>query len=70
MLENKFIGLFGGAFDPVHKAHIEIAENVHKFLNLNKIIFIPTGISCNGIQLPTLISFLDPFSILSPALIF
>ena len=45
MLENKFIGLFGGAFDPVHKAHIEIAENVHKFLNLNKIIFIPTGIS-------------------------
>ncbi len=45
MLENKFIGLFGGAFDPVHKAHIEIAENVHKFLNLNKIMFIPTGIS-------------------------
>tara|TARA_B110000196_G_C21151432_1_gene669950 strand:+ start:3506 stop:4156 length:651 start_codon:yes stop_codon:yes gene_type:complete len=45
MLENKFIGLFGGAFDPVHKAHIEIAENIHKFLNLNKIIFIPTGIS-------------------------
>ena len=45
MSENKFIGLFGGAFDPIHKAHIEIAENVHKLLNLNKIIFIPTGIS-------------------------
>ena len=45
MLENKFIGLFGGAFDPVHKAHIEIAENVYKLLTLDKIIFIPTGIS-------------------------
>ena len=33
-------------------------------------ISIPTGISCKGRQLPTLISILDPFSILSPTLIF
>ena len=45
MLKKKFIGLFGGAFDPVHSAHIKIAENVHKCLKLDKIIFIPTGIS-------------------------
>ena len=31
---------------------------------------MPTGISCNGMQLPTFISFLDPFSTLSPTLIF
>jgi len=48
MSKNKFIGLFGGAFDPVHKAHIEIAENTYKLLNLNKIIFIPTGISASN----------------------
>ena len=45
MSKKKFIGLFGGAFDPVHRAHIEIAENVYKLLTLDKIIFIPTGIS-------------------------
>ena len=33
-------------------------------------ISMPTGISFNGIQFPTLISLLDPFSILSPTLIF
>jgi len=45
MLKKKFIGIFGGAFDPVHNAHIKIVENVHKCLKLDKIIFIPTGIS-------------------------
>ena len=45
MSKKKFIGLFGGAFDPVHRAHIAIAENVYNLLTLDKIIFIPTGIS-------------------------
>ena len=43
MLTNKLIGLYGGAFDPVHNAHIEIAKNcIHEF-GLNKLILIPTG---------------------------
>ena len=29
---------------------------------------MPTGISCKGMQLPILISFFDPLSILSPTL--
>ena len=33
-------------------------------------IDLTTGISCNGMQLPTLISFFEPFSITSPTLIF
>ena len=48
MVENKLIGLYGGAFDPVHKAHISIAKNCIKIIGLKKIIFIPTGNSPNN----------------------
>jgi len=48
MVDNKLIGLYGGAFDPIHKAHILIAQNCIKFIGLNKIIFIPTGNSPNN----------------------
>ena len=43
MSDNKLIGLYGGAFDPIHNAHISIAQNCIKKIGLNKIIFIPTG---------------------------
>ena len=39
----KNIGLYGGAFDPVHKAHMIIAKKCLNFFNLNHLIFIPTG---------------------------
>ena len=48
MVDNKLIGLYGGAFDPIHKAHISIAQNCIKIIGLNKIIFIPTGNSPNN----------------------
>ena len=47
MVNNKLIGLYGGAFDPIHKGHILIAQNCLKTIGLNKIIFIPTGNSPN-----------------------
>jgi len=43
MSANKLIGLFGGAFDPVHNAHIEIAKHCIDEVGLNKLILIPTG---------------------------
>lgn len=38
------IGIFGGAFNPVHKGHIQLALNYLKLLSLDKLIFVPTAI--------------------------
>jgi nicotinate-nucleotide adenylyltransferase len=35
------IGIFGGSFDPVHKAHIELALKARKQFRLDKVIFVP-----------------------------
>lgn len=37
------IGLYGGAFNPVHNGHIKVAESAMREVGLDKIIFIPTG---------------------------
>lgn len=37
------IGLFGGTFDPPHKAHTELAKKVAKDFSLDRVIFIPAG---------------------------
>lgn len=37
------IGLYGGSFDPIHNAHLIIAQFIREALNLNKIVFIPSA---------------------------
>lgn len=37
------VGLYGGTFDPIHCAHLIIAQFVKEELALDKIIFIPSG---------------------------
>ena len=37
MSGKKLIGLYGGAFDPVHNAHIEIAKHCIDEIGLNKL---------------------------------
>lgn len=37
------IGLFGGAFDPVHAGHLHIANLALNLVHLDEIIFIPLG---------------------------
>lgn len=39
------LGLFGGTFDPVHNAHLFVAEAARTELALERIIFLPTRTS-------------------------
>ncbi|MGH2481430.1 MAG: nicotinate-nucleotide adenylyltransferase [Ktedonobacteraceae bacterium] len=36
-------GLLGGTFDPVHYAHLAIAEEVYAALKLTRVLFVPAG---------------------------
>lgn len=38
------MGILGGSFDPVHNAHIQMAETALKEFKLDKIIFVPAFI--------------------------
>ena len=37
------IGFFGGSFNPPTNAHINLAKEVIKVCNLDKVIFVPMG---------------------------
>ena len=39
------IGIYGGAFNPVHKGHVKLAEEVKAKAELDKIIIMPSGVS-------------------------
>lgn len=37
-------GIFGGAFNPIHNGHLNLAKKYLEVLNLDRIIFIPTSL--------------------------
>lgn len=37
------LGLFGGTFDPIHRAHVTVAREVQEVLNLDHICLIPSA---------------------------
>lgn len=44
MMNFKKIGILGGTFNPVHIGHLYMAEYIRESLQLNQIVFIPTGV--------------------------
>lgn len=41
--KKKFIGIFGGTFDPVHSGHVQIIENFIRSVHLDELIVLPNG---------------------------
>lgn len=37
------LGLLGGSFNPIHRCHLSIARSARQILQLDRILFIPTG---------------------------
>jgi nicotinate-nucleotide adenylyltransferase len=41
---NRRLGVFGGTFNPVHTAHLALAEEVRERLRLDEVLFVPSGL--------------------------
>ena len=45
------LGILGGSFDPVHNAHLNMADTALKEFDLDKIIFVPAYIPPHKLKL-------------------
>ena len=46
------LGLFGGSFDPIHHGHLILAREALESLGLDRVVFIPSGISPHKLARP------------------
>src|SRR2546421_12796129 len=38
------LGVMGGSFDPIHLAHLVVADTVREALQLDLVLFVPVGV--------------------------
>ncbi|MGZ9276407.1 MAG: nicotinate-nucleotide adenylyltransferase [Candidatus Limnocylindrales bacterium] len=43
MISRETIGVFGGTFDPIHQAHLAVAESARDAFDLRRILFVPAA---------------------------
>lgn len=48
------IALYGGSFDPVHCAHLEIARRARAVLQLDQVVFVPAA--CSPLKATTMVA--------------
>ncbi len=46
------VGVFGGTFDPIHVAHLAVAEETREALGLERILFIPAAMPPHKVDRP------------------
>ena len=39
------VAIFGGSFDPIHRAHMEIIKRLIYELKMDKVIIVPTNVT-------------------------
>ena len=62
------IGIFGGTFDPIHRGHLQLAQNARTQFSLDKVVFIPAYQPPHKQELFSLTSACDRFEMVRLAI--
>jgi nicotinate-nucleotide adenylyltransferase len=52
MIPLRKLGLYGGSFDPIHNGHLILAREALESLGLDRVVFVPAGVSPHKLARP------------------